>query len=388
MSVRRLFRLWPLPMLVAAVAVIAGCTVLESKLDSDDPGLVYYLPKTMMRVEITIPTRQADAENPVPAELKVSTFQVPDLKHRYTLYYKRNPFFHDRLCYTLDAANPSLLSSVEVSTEDATPEIAISLAQLVAKTSGGAVFDRSNLDAPARIKGPIIQEDDRKVIVMIDLSVPGAVHEANHKIAKKFPGLKLVIPGIEHLEGDGNASCYQKGLCFRTAVRVPVTLAYQGRTIVIAERKREVAKTGGGTETVSDYDFNVVNHRAIGNMDVDRAFMVEKVTRLGFHDGILTHVIVRKPSEVLGVVKLPIAVVDTLLAVPANFVNQITGPSPGSVTAQATQLAALNAELLKISQANRETTLPGAPLGDTSYSNVFKLQCTRTTTGLLPLTSQ
>ena len=106
MSVRRLFRLWPLPMLVAAVAVIAGCTVLESKLDSDDPGLVYYLPKTMMRVEITIPTRQADAENPVPAELKVSTFQVPDLKHRYTHYYKRNPFFHDRLCYTLDAANP------------------------------------------------------------------------------------------------------------------------------------------------------------------------------------------------------------------------------------------------------------------------------------------
>ncbi len=381
MLVCHLFRRWPLALLVGAVTVMAGCAVLESKLDSDDPGLVYYLPKTMMRVEITVPRKQADAENPVPAEVKVATFQVPDLKHRYTLYYKRNPFFHDRLCYTLDAANPSLLSSVEVSTEDATPEIAISLAQLVAKTSGASPFDRSSLDPPARIR-PILQEDDHKVIVMIDLSVPGAVHEANHKIAKKFPGLKLVIPGIEHLEGDGNASCYQKGLCFRTAVRVPVMLALNGRTIVVAQR--EEAKTGGGTDIL--YDFNVVNHRAIGNMDVDRAFMVEKVTRLGFSNGILTHVIVRKPSEVLGVVKLPIAVVDTLLAVPANFVNQITGPSPATVTAQATQLALLNTELAKISLANREATQPGAPLGDTGYTNVFRLQCTRATTGLLNVT--
>lgn len=375
---RQLLRRCHLAILAIAIVMATGCTVLESRLDSDDPGLVYYLPKTMMRVEITVLKEPTDTV-PSGTEFKVTTFHVPDLKHRYTLHYRRNPFFHDRLCYTLDDANPSLLSSVEVSTEDATPEIAVSLAQLVAKTSGQSPFDRSSLDALASIKTVTLQENERKIIVVVDLSDPKSLHEANQKIGKKFPGAKVVVPGIEHLHDDAGASCYQKGLCFRTAVRVPILLTHEGRTLAMAEREEPGPKTVGGM--VKFPDFNVVNHRAIGNMDVDRAFMVEKVTRLGFSNGILTHVIVRKPSEVLGVVKLPLAVVDTLLAVPANFVNKITGPSPASVTAQATQLAALNAELVKITQANREAA--NAPLGDTAFKGVFKLQCSRATNGIL-----
>jgi hypothetical protein len=48
--------------------------------------------------------------------------------------------------------------------------------------------------------------------------------------------------------------------------------------------------------------------------------MVEKVVRLGFEQGALTQVIMRKPSEALETVKLPLAIVDAILAIPANFV--------------------------------------------------------------------
>ena len=379
------------PILAALIGLIliatgmAGCAVLQSMHDSDEAGIVYYLPKTMLRVEITLPTQAVAADASV-AEgtpgagaagsdpvFKVSTFNIPDPKHRYTLHYRRNPFFHDRLCYTLDENNPSLLSSVEVSTEDATPEIAVALAQLLAKTGGSTPFAAV---ARARGKfGPVVKlKGSRPIILTIDLSEPGALHDANQRLAKLYPGLKLFIPDIEHVEGDGHASCYDKALCFRTSVRVPISLIYQGETIATASRK--VPKTGGGEDEF--YDFSVVNHRHIGSMDVDRAFMVEKVTRLGFSEGILTHVVVRKPSEVLGTAKLPLAVVDTLLSVPANFVNKLTAPNP-QITAQATQLAALNVELAKIVATQRGESA----LGDTAFKGVFKLQCTRATKGLL-----
>ena len=52
---------------------------------------------------------------------------------------------------------------------------------------------------------------------------------------------------------------------------------------------------------------------------------MDKVVRLGFDNGALTQVTMRKPSEVLQTVKVPLAVVDAILAVPANFVSNAAG---------------------------------------------------------------
>lgn len=83
----------------------------------------------------------------------------------------------------------------------------------------------------------------------------------------------------------------------------------------------------------------------------------------------MTHLIMRKPSEVLATVKLPLAVLDTFLAVPANFINVITGPSP-DVKKQADALDALNKKLDEIAKR-----VQGQALGDAGYNTVFKLQC-------------
>ena len=70
---------------------------------------------------------------------------------------------------------------------------------------------------------------------------------------------------------------------------------------------------------------DVISLHYTGFFDLERAFMVEKLTKLHFDDGALTGIVMRKPSEVLATVKPPLAVVDTILAVPGNFVGQITG---------------------------------------------------------------
>jgi hypothetical protein len=77
-------------------------------------------------------------------------------------------------------------------------------------------------------------------------------------------------------------------------------------------------------------------------MDLDRAFMVEKVHRLGFENGALTQVIMRKPSEALQTVKLPIAVVDAILTVPSNFIAKATGNTQTVQDELSAQRTALN----------------------------------------------
>lgn len=363
MTARLSYRRFALIFANLLLTLVAGCAVVESKLDSDDAGLVYYLPKTMLRVEILLENVPGKESKVALKSLDISTFQVPDPRHRYTLHYRRNPFFHDRLCYTLDPDNPSLLSTVEISTEDATPEIAIALAQLAAKLSGDP-SDRAAEDAKTKAALFGLQPNEKHIVVVVDLSEPGAFQDANRQLAKRVRGLKLSIPGIEHIEGDARSACHERGLCFRTSVKVPITLQHNG----------EVVDVPGKTST----EFEIVNHRHIGSMDIERAVMVEKVTRLGFQKGVLTHVIVRKPSEVLGAVKLPIAVVDTLLSVPVNFANRLTAPN-AQVAAQADAVTKLNAQLAAIVARQREGTL-----GDKDYQNVFKLTCTKQTNrGLL-----
>ena len=108
-------------------------------------------------------------------------------------------------------------------------------------------------------------------------------------------------------------------------------------------------------------------------MDLSRAFLVEKVLRLGFTEGALTHVIMRKPSEALQVAKLPLAVVDTILAVPANFFSQIGSNSEALKTEVANRKDALAAidQRLNAIQARLDTS----PDLTDSEKAAFSLKC-------------
>lgn len=336
--------------IVASCFIHGSCTVIESRFEEDTPGIVYYLPKTMLKVEID------NSKNP--PTFDATAYNIPDPSQKYTLYYRPNALFTDRVCAAVDPANPSLLQSVEFSSQDSTPEVVIALSELVAKTANA----QREFIATRAVARKALPLPGNKVAYTVDLSEPGALRSLNQKLGRAHPGFAVQIPGFEdYLEGDGRSRCEDKGVCFRTAVKAPVQLLYNGAQVAEASSQA-----------------TIINHRHIGSMDLDRAFLVEKVVRLGFKDGTLTHVVIRKPSEALQTVKLPLSVVDTILAVPANFANKITA---GGADSSANQLAAINTKLDALAQRYQ----PDA-LGDADYKAVFKLSCAGTLSSNAPKT--
>ena len=65
--------------------------------------------------------------------------------------------------------------------------------------------------------------------------------------------------------------------------------------------------------------FNLVDLNHVGELKIDRPFLVEKITKLGFEKGVLTSMAYKQPSEALALVSLPLDMLDAVMAVPADF---------------------------------------------------------------------
>jgi hypothetical protein len=307
--------------LVAASLALAGCTILHSSRDETASGIPYYLPKSLIVAEVKL-NRKADhldsKGDPVGPytyslefdESKEGTVSktrgdaIPDPNHRFFLTYHNNPLYNDRYCISTDPNN--LLTSIEYATEDATPRIALALAQL-ARRGPQAFAAQPQFEVYKTMKvtfNPYDRTESRAAEKAIINALPDDVPPS-------FRNLKFHLPGLARFKGEPAVTCRSdRGVCFRTKVKVPMLLT-----------DGSVSETGGQglTPTVM---VDVVNVYHTGNFDLDRTFMVEKVVRLGFEQGALTQVIMRKPSEALETVKLPLAIVDAILAVPANFVDK------------------------------------------------------------------
>lgn len=308
--------------LVAASVLFGGCTMLHSSNNPMDGGIAYHLPRTVITAKVDLwrrplPGKKADSTNEADFEylagldMAVEGGQkatrgdvIPDLSERFTLAYSSNPFFNDRYCVVADTNG--LLKSIEYATEDKTPQIVLALAELGQKlAAGGFVSDRP-ADAPDKpvtsaivTFNPFDSRDRAAAARVVNTTF-------NNKaiVSFEFPDLVGQKRGVDN-------KCYGSGgVCFRTVVNTPIRLK---------DLRTETVTSIGMVEVVNPY--------YVGHMDLDRAFMVEKVHRLGFQNGALTQVIMRKPSEALQTVKLPLAVVDAILAVPANFISKAGGDS-------------------------------------------------------------
>ncbi|MCL4765726.1 MAG: hypothetical protein KJZ80_05805 [Hyphomicrobiaceae bacterium] len=251
----------------------------------------------MLEIEITAPLSRAKTMD---LGLKVAAVQVPDHAHRYVLAYRRNSLYNDRVCASTDASG--FLNAVEFASEDATPQIVLALAEL------GAKAPRFGLP---RAGTPGDQDDDEVIRYTIDPLDPSQVRAANLDLGRRLGGdIAIDLRGAAALMPSAPDTCDGKGVCFRTSAKVPIR--------IVSGSRQQLSPT---------VDVDIVSQAYLGQMDLERAMLVEKVVRLGFTNGALTHVIVKKPSEALQAVKLPLAVVETLLAVPGNFFGQITGSS-------------------------------------------------------------
>jgi hypothetical protein len=99
-----------------------------------------------------------------------------------------------------------------------------------------------------------------------------------------------------------------------------------------------------------------VDQNAYGSIDVRRAFMTVGITKLDFHNGILTAVRIRKDSEALAASEFPLRAIERLIAVPGNGIAVAFG-----TYAQKSQY--LQQQQTLATSANSAQPPPAVPVG-------------------------
>ncbi|MBI1383635.1 MAG: hypothetical protein GC150_01805 [Rhizobiales bacterium] len=355
--------------MVMAVCVMASCTVFHS-LDVGEDGIIYYLPKTLVEVTITPWGRAGkDADGPIYAidhlVLDVASPEnKPDIRYPYVLQYDASRFSHDRLCV---AADKGLLQFVEVATDDKTDDIIVSIAKLFGRLAGPSAFTADVRQDESTI-GPL---EAIKLVMTIDPLDPRDVEAVNQRIVAAYgqhwaegaARYRFSVPDAAAMRGqEGYRNCPVDAVCYRTAVST-----------------RFLLSGPGGYSSSAHTD--VVNQAIVGHVGVTRAFMVEKVTKLGFDGGVLKSVAISKPSEVLAVAQLPLTVYDAVLtsalAAPGKLLANIGGLPAEQQVAMIKQLAENTAQIQNLEASLASIRESGISDGAASVGDgLFTVRCT------------
>src|SRR5262245_21775620 len=388
--------------LCALLATLSASTsaVLLSSLDETAPGLNYHLPRTLLILKFEVLGREAndvvteltpaEVEAAGPGVVRVSARidgqthsvlvnkqgalanrlvtslrlvdatpdHVADLSYNYVLQYNPNAGASDRVCMGVD--EKGLLNYVEAATKDETANIIVSIAKFFGRIAGPGAFTVSGtlqkLNDFTITIDPYDERDRRSVGKMIN---------------ERFPELgdhfEFAVEGFPQTKAPSSRdSCPVDRICYRTVVPVRVGL-FDRRSKRSSVRYAMVA-----------------NLSEVNTIDVRRALFIEKVTRLGFTDGVLSYARINKPSEALEAAKLPLTVYDAVitsaLAAPGQFLGQIKpGADPntvlGIINLQAQTATQIN-ELLDQLQRLREATPPNGQPGQPPSGNTpFQITC-------------
>ncbi len=343
-------------------------------------GAVYYLPKTILTLTIKSYGRIKQVEvdgkedpRPIPEVVVIEGVEpreIADSRYPYVLQYDPSITSNDRVCIGVSQAG--LLQSVEGAADDKTGDIAIAIAKLAGRLAGPGAF----AGTVAKTESDKLFTELRTMKIDIDplderqWQVVNMAMRANlGPIAANY---EFGVGDIKNLVGAASPkSCPLNSVCYRTRVPVQLFLA----------RKR-----GRDYQVTSSVFAKVVSQKVTANIDVSRAFMVEKVTKLKFTNGILTAVNMRKPSEALAVAKLPLTVLDaamtSALAAPGNFLAKANG---SAVTTKLAQDAAdTETNIVKLQEqlkAIREGDYSNTPETGTLMADAFKLTCTTPSVG-------
>ena len=266
----------------------------------------------------------------------------------------------------IGVSEEGLLQTVHGAADDKTGDIAIAIAKLAGRLAGPGAFARTQAEANTlfyELRSMTIEIDplDERQWQLVN----AAMRARLGPIAANY---EFGVADIKHLVGAASPkSCPLNSVCYRTRVPVQLFLA----------RKR-----GHQYQVTSSVFKDVVSQKITAHIDVSRAFMVEKVTKLSFQDGILLAVNMKKPSEGLAVAKLPLTVLDAVmtsaLAAPGNFLakangSAVTAEMVAQIKSNADEVASLQTQLGKIREGEGYYSTQAADT--TEDAAVFKLKC-------------
>ncbi|MCX7096446.1 MAG: hypothetical protein NTV43_00905 [Methylococcales bacterium] len=329
---------------LVAIALLTGCTAIKTKTNPASPekadfGIPYFLPDSLIQLTIKKVTEIDAAGIPLPGKspkysLSADTKLIPDTSNQYIMQAPTNVLASDRLC--VSRSTTGLLQSVQFATDDKTDEILVKLAELAAKVGK----TMTGFGTPAT---PPKEE------TVIALGNP-------YDKAALLPQIQTALPEIDDLEftnlpAKTPRTCPEHAVCFSTLKSVPVFLKTKGVNVATA-----IAQ--------------VVDIEHVGKLEVNRPFLAQQVTKIGFKDGVLTSLSVKKPSEGLALASLPLDILNVIMGVPANFFATALG---GTFSDQKALLENQKA-LVELQKSIRDAqTNSGSEASETDAS--FKLEC-------------
>jgi hypothetical protein len=269
---------------IALSCLLAGCTGLETHVAPHANGVPYYLPRSLVELTFTPSAAATDQQPEQAPTVTAKNVEIADLSQRYVASYAASPYSDDRLC--IARTETGLLKKVYFSADDRLDDFLLNVIQLLAGFDG-AKAPPGKLNMRAGPRAPVsmlVDPFDRQQIA------------AFNRLIKPY---RVEFPALPSRKS--NFVCPPDTICFATRVSVPIALM-------------------AGTTFIGQSKVDIVDASNHGSINVQRAFMTERVTKLDLTDGILTSLRVRKNSEALAASEFPLKAIERLLAVPGNAV--------------------------------------------------------------------
>lgn len=261
----------------------------------------------------------------------ITSESVADTEHPLILRYKSNAFFTDKICAS--ATDQGLLTRVQAATKDETGNVILQIAKLFGRIAGPDVFTALDETDIAKLRfsrtiDPFNEQDYRDLITAIENRFPELRGRYEFEMAED-PAFTRLPPLLE---------CPSGAVCYRTKVPVRFGLT-------------DTRRGRNGAQYTQKFTVDVINPRRTGYIDISRAFLIEKLTKLTFTDGVLDQIQIDKPSEALATAKLPLtvynAVLTAVLSAPGRFVEDFVPVAGTEKAITLLQQEQANLELIK-----------------------------------------
>ena len=224
------------------------------------------------------------------------------------LLYKGNWFSNDEIQITNSAA--ALLENVSVVTED---RIGTIVAQISSAPVTNAQKNLIDLKIPAKMP---VKKTITEIVEISNVFILTPTDLAKEKITKPW---KIQLPGLQ----TGNAGEVDAEFTLTNAIRLPekalAMQPYKGlfsRPLVIQEWTFKKGETGA----VSFYCL-VPDTRSLLKIRVRRSYFIKKQQLPKFHQGLLIENTITKPSELEGLISIPINIGKAILSIPAQLLQ-------------------------------------------------------------------
>lgn len=279
-------------LLTIVTCLLTSCTNTVYRTDStpDDKSRMYYLPKGEVHLKIE------RKENDSPIEFEITSTFIADA-HYPPLYLHRNHsiWYDDK--YVVETDKYGLLQSINATTDFKGDEIIKKVGELAASTAKLATFELR--EKATKVQPKFCDTDKFKIEIHFDPYVDSyesinARLPANKCVNVYYDNRKIVEPQIGAIDS----------ILYRHFVNFPITVNFNN-----SEQSK--------TLTVALPDINTIEH-----VNIDRSYFVDRETKLTFINGVLTKDELTYPSEALGFISLPLAIVNGISSAVTGTLNK------------------------------------------------------------------